>query len=250
MRKVKIEFKNVKIINNLWEAKLFVDNTYIGEYRFDSRSSEGELLNGHAILAAMKLSINRLNCIVTKGLPDKEPEPLSFKAKRDLSDLLLFDYYILKQIIEEAYNNKPLCVLFTKKHCYKVSNKDAKKALNDAYSEVGKNETVIKEYLIRSINDIEALKYYDYDDKGFEKEYKSMPKSLISKERVIVLKDDYERLYVFTNAPAEVMEEAIEHRDNVLLNEDSPASDFEIIQEYLNAKGYTFEETNIEEYYW
>ncbi len=245
--KFKIEFKNIKVTTTLWEAKLFVDNVYIGEYRFDPRSSEGELLNGHVILSAMNLSLNKLNYIAAKNLPNKEPKPTGFKNSSDLNDLLLFNYYVVEQTIEASFDNMPLCVLYTQKHCYKVSDKDAKKALNKAYSEVGKNEAVIKEYLIRSINDIEALKYYDCDD---EKEDKPLPKKLLSKERVIVLKDDYERLYVFTNAPAEVIKEAIEHRNNVLLSEDSPVSDFEIIQEYLNAKGYTFEETNIEDYYW
>jgi hypothetical protein len=71
-------------------------------------------------------------------------------------------------------------------------------------------------------------------------------------ERIIVLKDCEARTYVETNAPRELIEDAIAYKDE-LLEQDVPIeSDFDAIREYLNERGYTFEECeeDCEEYWW
>ena len=75
----------------------------------------------------------------------------------------------------------------------------------------------------------------------------------MKKEKMIVLRDYNEPhvlLYVSTNAPKEEIENAIIHRNNELEKGNYGSSDFEIIQDYLNDKGYYFFDVNLEEYYW
>ena len=74
-------------------------------------------------------------------------------------------------------------------------------------------------------------------------------------ERIIRLYDDYTTLLVRTNAPSQIIDDAIEYRDDMLTNDD-PAfrSDFEEMHDFINNKGYSFEEIgyieDIEGYYW
>ena len=74
-------------------------------------------------------------------------------------------------------------------------------------------------------------------------------------ERIIALYDDYTTLLVRTNAPSQIIDDALEYRDNMLDNDD-PAfrSDFEEMQDFVHNKGYLFEEIgdpdDLEKYYW
>jgi len=73
--------------------------------------------------------------------------------------------------------------------------------------------------------------------------------------RIINLYDDETNFLVETNAPEEEIRKALDHKTEMLINDD-PAfrSDFEEMQEYLQNKGYHFESlgyvNEIEKYYW
>lgn len=71
-------------------------------------------------------------------------------------------------------------------------------------------------------------------------------------ERNIKLVDFNGELFITTNAPSYLIKEAINYRDMVLENDLPFCSDFDCIQEYINEKGFTFEEINVsdESYYW
>jgi hypothetical protein len=71
-------------------------------------------------------------------------------------------------------------------------------------------------------------------------------------ERNIKLVDYGGELFVITNAPSFLIEEAIKYRDMVLENDLPICSDFECMQEYINEKGFIFDEINVsdESYYW
>lgn len=77
-----------------------------------------------------------------------------------------------------------------------------------------------------------------------------------TESRLINLYDDYTNNLVQTNAPSEVIRDAIEYKNQMLENDDpSFRSDFEEIQEYLQNKGYEFAQIGyvneiIESYYW
>lgn len=73
--------------------------------------------------------------------------------------------------------------------------------------------------------------------------------------RMINLFDDENNLLVQTNAPAEEIRNALDYKNEMLINDDpSFRSDFEEMQEYLWNKGYIFEQVgyveDIEGYYW
>lgn len=74
-------------------------------------------------------------------------------------------------------------------------------------------------------------------------------------ERIIILRDLYGKeidIYIKTNAPKEEIQKALSHRCDMreqMLYDD--VCDFEIIQNYLQEKGYSFYDFDIEEkYYW
>ena len=74
-------------------------------------------------------------------------------------------------------------------------------------------------------------------------------------ERMINLYDDESEFIVKTDAPSEEIKKALAHK-NKMLEDDDPAfrSDFEEMQDYLQGKGYTFEEIGytyeLEKYCW
>ena len=73
--------------------------------------------------------------------------------------------------------------------------------------------------------------------------------------RMINLFDDENNLLVQTDAPAEEIRNALDHKNQMLIDDDpSFRSDFEEMQEYLWNKGYIFEQVgyveDIEGYYW
>lgn len=73
--------------------------------------------------------------------------------------------------------------------------------------------------------------------------------------RLINLHDCDTDFLVETNAPAEEIQNALEHKNQMLENDDPTfRSDFEEMQDYLQNKGYTFEQigyiNEIESYYW
>jgi hypothetical protein len=73
--------------------------------------------------------------------------------------------------------------------------------------------------------------------------------------RIINLYDDDTNLLVETNAPVEKIEEAIAHKNEMLINDDPNfRCDFEEVQDFLNKAGYHFEQigyiNDIEGYLW
>lgn len=74
-------------------------------------------------------------------------------------------------------------------------------------------------------------------------------------DRVINLHDDHTDYLAVTNAPREIIEEAVEYK-NEMLAKDDPLfrSDFEEMQEYVRSKGYKLEEIgyvqDFDTYYW
>lgn len=73
--------------------------------------------------------------------------------------------------------------------------------------------------------------------------------------RIINLFDDDTNFLVETNAPEEEIRNAIAYKNQMLGNDDpSFRSDFEEMQEYLQNKGYVFDQigyvNEIESYYW
>lgn len=72
-------------------------------------------------------------------------------------------------------------------------------------------------------------------------------------ERVIILNYWGLKTYVRTDAPSEIIEEAIDFLNEVREEKDlEDLSDFEIVQKYVEDRQYTFEETeeDCEEYCW
>lgn len=72
-------------------------------------------------------------------------------------------------------------------------------------------------------------------------------------ERVIVLKCWESKTYVITDAPSDIIEDAIGHLNDVREEGDLEGlNDFEIVQKYVEDRYYTFEETeeDCEEYWW
>ena len=74
------------------------------------------------------------------------------------------------------------------------------------------------------------------------------------KLRNITLRDDEGQgdLYVETNAPKEIIQEALMYRDELRERNQLETTDYEAIQEYINQKGYEFKESdkNEEVYIW
>lgn len=73
--------------------------------------------------------------------------------------------------------------------------------------------------------------------------------------RVINLHDDYTDYLAVTDAPREIIEEAIEYKNEMLVRDDPLfRSDFEEMQEYVRARGYNLEEIgyaqDFDTYYW
>lgn len=74
--------------------------------------------------------------------------------------------------------------------------------------------------------------------------------------RIITLYDyDNNYLLVETNAPSSIIEEALEYKNDMLINDDpSFRSDFEEMQEYIQKRNYVFDQLDyvncIEGYYW
>ena len=70
--------------------------------------------------------------------------------------------------------------------------------------------------------------------------------------RTIKLYDDYGDLFITTNAPSFLIEEAIKYRDMVLTYDLPFVSDFDCIRDYIQEKGFNFDEIKVadEKYYW
>lgn len=247
MKKIKIEFKETIVKPNSYFSKMFINEQFIGNFRFDKHNYEGILDdNSYQALSNINLSLDKLDYIALTNLPKRDVKvnmDLEVNKKNlSLADIFVFDYFIVRTI-ESEFIGIPLCVIFTENHCYMESSKDPKIALQKAYSQVEEDEFVIREFLIKSKQDIDALRIYDFDDEDYELTQ--------STERTVILADDYGDLYVITNASKKEIEKAIMHRNEVREEDDSPLSDFEIIQKYLESKGKIFSEiSEPEKYYW
>lgn len=72
--------------------------------------------------------------------------------------------------------------------------------------------------------------------------------------RIIVLVDCDTQFLVSTDAPANLIDAAIEYKNKLLENDEPISSDFEAMQDYLNKEGYSLEEigyvSDIESYLW
>lgn len=76
-----------------------------------------------------------------------------------------------------------------------------------------------------------------------------------TESRLINLYDNYTNKLVQTNAPSEVISDAIEYKNQLLENDDPNfICDFEAIQDYIWEHGYEFEDIgyveDLEAYYW
>lgn len=62
--------------------------------------------------------------------------------------------------------------------------------------------------------------------------------------RTIIFRDDEGQgdIYIQTTAPKEVIEEALMYRDELREKNQIDTYEFDIIQEYINKKGYIFKE--------
>lgn len=86
------------------------------------------------------------------------------------------------------------------------------------------------------------MENFNFDDVEYLTNY-------IKDGRYIILHDCDTDLYVYTNAPELDIHDAIVERNRVLELDLPFSSDFEIIQEVLQDKGYFFEEVHSNEYY-
>jgi hypothetical protein len=139
-----------------------------------------------------------------------------------------------------------------KDYIFFVYTKNQNNCVIDAYNEWGGTEFAYTKEVITKVilQDYEFLKYVFLEECFFM--YKWLSDHHCYIERNIRLIDDCESLFVTTNAPSFLIEEAINYRDMVLENNLPFCSDFECMQEYINEKGFTFEEINVsdESYYW
>lgn len=71
--------------------------------------------------------------------------------------------------------------------------------------------------------------------------------------RSIILRDyeDQGDIYVQTNAPKKTIQEALMYRDELRERNQMETTDYEVIQEYINKKGYVFkDDETVEVYIW
>ena len=108
----------------------------------------------------------------------------------------------------------------------------------------------IKSVIDTIIQDKEFLKIVYQEEYPYI--YKWLSDHNCYEERNIKLVNYNGDLFVITNAPSFLIEEAIKYRDMVLENGLPFCCDFETIQEYINEKGFTFDEIKVsdESYYW
>lgn len=100
------------------------------------------------------------------------------------------------------------------------------------------------------IQDKEFLKIV-YEEE-FPYLYKWLSSHSCYEKRNIKFYDDYGDIFITTNAPSYLIEKAIQYRDLVLTYDLPIVSDFDCIREYIQEKGFTFNEIKItdEVYYW
>ena len=129
---------------------------------------------------------------------------------------------------------------------------DTQNCVVEVYNEqTGKDLPNTKKSVIDTIlQDKEFLKIVYQEEYPYV--YKWLADHNCYEERNIKLVDYNGDLFVITNAPSFLIEEAIKYRDMVLENGLPFCCDFECIQEYINEKGFTFDEINVsdESYYW
>ena len=129
---------------------------------------------------------------------------------------------------------------------------DRNNTVVEAYNErMGKDLPNTKKSIINVIiQDKEFLKIV------YQEEYPYIYKWLAEKDcyetRTIKFFDDYGDLFITTNAPSFLIEEAIKYRDMVLTYDLPICSDFECIRDYIKEKGFNFDEIKVadEKYYW
>lgn len=70
--------------------------------------------------------------------------------------------------------------------------------------------------------------------------------------RIVVFRDYGDRAYIETDAPSEEIEDAIAYKDELLDSDVEIDSEFDVVQKYLQERGYYFEEVveDVEEYWW
>lgn len=129
---------------------------------------------------------------------------------------------------------------------------DTQNCVVEVYNErMGKDLPNTKKSVIDVIiQDKEFLKLVYQEE--FPYVYKWLSDHNCYETRNIKLFDDYGDLFVTTNAPSFLIEEAIKYRDMVLTYDLPLCSDFECIRDYIKEKGFTFGEIKVsdESYYW
>lgn len=132
-----------------------------------------------------------------------------------------------------------------------VNKLDTQNCVVEVYNErMGKDLPNTKKSVETIMQDKEFLKIVYQEEYPYI--YKWLSDHNCYETRNVKLFDDYEDLFIATNAPSFLIEEAIKYRDMVLENDLPFCCDFETIQEYINEKGFTFDEINVsdESYYW
>lgn len=122
---------------------------------------------------------------------------------------------------------------------------DTQNCVVEVYNErMGKDLPNTKKSVINTIiQDKEFLKIVYQEEYPYI--YKWLSDHNCYEERNVRLFDIYKNLLVATNAPSFLIKEAIKYR-NIALTYNLPiCSDFECIQEYINEKGFTFEEIKV-----
>lgn len=129
---------------------------------------------------------------------------------------------------------------------------DERNCIVEVYNErMGKNLPDTK----KSIIDI-IIQDKDFLKIVYQEEYPYIYKWLANhncyETRTIKFFDDYGDIFITTNAPSFLIEEAIKYRDLVLTYDLPFVSDFDCIRDYIQEKGFDFDEIKVadEKYYW
>lgn len=136
-----------------------------------------------------------------------------------------------------------------KDYIWYVNKLDRNNTVVEVYNEWGNTEFAnVKEVVEKVIlQDYEFLKYVFLEECSYM--YKWLSDHNCYEKRHISLDDEYGKTIIETNAPSFLIKEAIAYRDMVLLNDLPICSDFECIQEYIEEKGFSFEEIYVKESY-
>lgn len=122
---------------------------------------------------------------------------------------------------------------------------DTQNCVVEVYNEQMKKDlpNTIKSVVDVILQDKEFLKIVYQNEYPYV--YKWLSDRNCYETRNVRLVGHYGDLFITTNAPSFLIEEAIKYRDMVLENDLPICSDFECIRDYIKEKGFAFEEINV-----